>query len=489
MRLERLLWLLLLPLDDSVNSIASTHDCFLNHSSHIFELFSDNHLYHQVFLHLKEVSFLQERDICFILQDHLTSQLNTHLIYWSPIPLDRSCLIHPPMPPERTQSVYHGDMNLEAIAHFINENALKFRNIDGSLSPLGESIEASLQQMHRVSNGDTCDSVDLSDLKSSIFEQNYLVPQRPLIIRNFMNVANMSLINLLSHYLSRKVGVKLSPSSSFEGVDDIRNWGMESRQKVPDFVLAQLASTDKVIVRAAHEDMTLDEFFSLIRIEDKVGEQCERVHAYVEYLPVSYYLPGLLESLPTLSSHSSSIFDSFIDGKAYLWLGDGNTTGKWHFDPYDNVLIQLEGSKTFFLTDTTHNRELREGHMREAQLRIKGTESRRFCQFEKDTLLESTSIVHTPILMDGTSTVKDVPIMNCTVHEGDALFVPSFWWHEVVSTPGPSQTFQEKKIRLNAAINYWFEPLYTKEFPCAECSKHLNMKYRTKLKSIFLDNT
>lgn len=65
-------------------------------------------------------------------------------------------------------------------------------------------------------------------------------------------------------------------------------------------------------------------------------------------------------------------------------------------------LRQLEGEKIFRLVDTSDNRRLYEGHMREAQL-----EARRSIlskrkdgdayEFRKSRLLESTSMVHSPI--------------------------------------------------------------------------------------------
>jgi hypothetical protein len=35
-------------------------------------------------------------------------------------------------------------------------------------------------------------------------------------------------------------------------------------------------------------------------------------------------------------------------GKPHLWLGNGRTVGKLHFDPFDNILVQLEGMTIFF---------------------------------------------------------------------------------------------------------------------------------------------
>ena len=41
---------------------------------------------------------------------------------------------------------------------------------------------------------------------------------------------------------------------------------------------------------------------------------------------------------------------------------------------------------------------------------------------------------------------------------------------------GEGEREGEREMRLNVAINYWFAPLFEKEFPCAECRKKVNMK-------------
>ncbi len=50
------------------------------------------------------------------------------------------------------------------------------------------------------------------------------------------------------------------------------------------------------------------------------------------------------------SNHSANGFDVHhrilggefaLEGIPYLWLGDGNTVGKLHFDPFDNLLLQV----------------------------------------------------------------------------------------------------------------------------------------------------
>lgn len=59
--------------------------------------------------------------------------------------------------------------------------------------------------------------------------------------------------------------------------------------------------------------------------------------------------------------------------------------------------------------------------------------------------------------------------VHCDVQPGEALFLPSFHWHEVRSSPDDQGR--------NTAVNMWFDPFWTKEFPCADCRMELNPLY------------
>lgn len=82
---------------------------------------------------------------------------------------------------------------------------------------------------------------------------------------------------------------------------------------------------------------------------------------------------------------------------------------------------------------------------------------------------------------------KDINFMDCVVKSGQAIFVPSFYWHEVTSSPSKPIQFdseEDLEISYNLAVNHWFAPLYDKEFPCATCRKKLNPVYRQQLETL-----
>lgn len=208
--------------------------------------------------------------------------------------------------------------------------------------------------------------------------------------------------------------------------------------------------------------------------------------------------------------------------------------GKLHFDPFDNILVQVVGEKTFRLVDPGENERLLEGHMREAELEVElddlsllSFERRKAAEllnislppvrFHKYKLTESTSMwvsfsllsasvylrwnrVHSPIdVSDLTKSARRFPsaatvhFMDCTVRSGEALFVPSFYWHEVTSTPGTtagesgfcsSSEVNRADVEYNLAVNHWITPLYAKEFPCATCRKYINPTYRSVIEAL-----
>jgi hypothetical protein len=45
---------------------------------------------------------------------------------------------------------------------------------------------------------------------------------------------------------------------------------------------------------------------------------------------------------------------------------------------------------------------------------------------------------------------------------------------------------RKEKIKFNAAVNYWFTPLFQKEFPCATCRKYIDLgEYSEILTSLY----
>ncbi len=61
------------------------------------------------------------------------------------------------------------------------------------------------------------------------------------------------------------------------------------------------------------------------------------VSAYLEYTSLADILPNFMNDIeqPAFSS------DLLHLSSTNVWLSDGNTLGKLHFDPFDNLLCQV----------------------------------------------------------------------------------------------------------------------------------------------------
>ena len=454
-----------------------------------------------------ETMFAKEENV-HIIQGTYPS-LPTGWNHLSPVPFDRSCLLPTPVKPSRTVSTFAGnnetpEKNKKDLLGFLNEKTFCFRTKDGELSSLGKSVYAAEESMTSYSanlqNSD-CDVVDAASFMadSELFLSEYWLKQRPVIITNYLT-SSVPINDIVQDHEDFIVGVKLSDSSNFEGIEVVADQWKEQaiEQPIPEIILHKIESPDICVVRAAHEQMKLSEAIPLLarNISGISGADANTGStAYVEYQSLNQR-PELLADVFSGRIHDNSNSEVYhmadwlktlvLGTEAHLWVGDGTTVGKLHFDRPDNILVQLTGSKTFEMLPPGNSHVLREGHMREAMLGsrkqyIGDIRSRASRQVYRKSLEQSTSMVHSPLTIEDAKE-QGLVSLTCTVNEGEALFVPSFWWHEVKSAPSATahkfqQEDYEVEIPLNVAINYWFDPLFDKEFPCVDCKKKFNLDY------------
>jgi jumonji domain-containing protein 7 len=448
----------------------------------------------------------------------------TGWIHLSPVPHDRSCLLPPPVAPERDVSLFPGGDLLV----WANRQSGSQRVEDGSETPLGIAIREAVskqrvnllhEKLSVKKHGTTsseCLRVSSRTLahRPDAFLKDIWLRQRPYVITDyFTGIANISAV--LERHYEKRVGVKLSDSSDFEGVEPLSSWGdaQQSSSRIPDVVLEQLVAPEKVVVRAAHEEMSLKEALSLM-IKSSILRNASvpapaDSNAYIEYQSLAAYkdlMADLLEGWVYSGQRNASYLPSWLatralSPEAHLWLGDGTTVGRLHFDRPDNILVQVVGKKRFKLFPPEASYILQEGHMREAQLGAMRIKNGRFKSgmrrytVRRESLMDSTSLVHSPLTVEEAE-LQGIPLLTCTVSEGEALFVPSFWWHEVASSPSTAlftlhdlhSDQRPASLRLNLAVNFWFEPLFDKAFPCKECKKYFNGKYASMMQALLDDS-
>ena len=126
----------------------------------------------------------------------------------------------------------------------------------------------------------------------------------------------------------------MAPFGEFEGVENITLWKDFTGFNFPSFVKDQLKFPDLVVVRPATLDMTFREFVESLASRDYAKANAS---LYLEYSSIQDYL----EETTSDFSEFEFIADWLRLDSTNIWLSDGNTLGKLHFDPLDNILVMV----------------------------------------------------------------------------------------------------------------------------------------------------
>lgn len=185
-----------------------------------------------------------------------------------------------------------------------------------------------------------CDVLSYSPSTEHFFHE-YLKRSRPFIVRNITSSwpAFKKWTNnfLRSEFGKNNVHVKLTPSGDYEGVESSKLWENYETFKIPTEVRSQLKFPDLVTVRPAGVNMNFSDFLDLVERAAREGVEERKVSAYLEYSSIPDYMPALEADIIEPRFTKDLLKRSHLN----LWLSDGHTLGRLHFDQYDNVLCQV----------------------------------------------------------------------------------------------------------------------------------------------------
>ena len=174
------------------------------------------------------------------------------------------------------------------------------------------------------------------------FINDYLTRSKPVIITGAIHdwpaVSKWTNEFFRKQYGEREVHIKLTPKGEYEGIEPVEIWESHKTFKIPAEVLKQLPYPDLVMVRPATLNMNFSEFLDLIQNISK--GVLTNVSAYLEYTSIADYFPDLKEDVAEIPL----LKDVLQLASLNIWLSDGNTLGKAHFDPFDNFLCQVSTS-------------------------------------------------------------------------------------------------------------------------------------------------
>ncbi|XP_068707148.1 bifunctional peptidase and (3S)-lysyl hydroxylase JMJD7-like [Montipora foliosa] len=431
-----------------------------------------------------KVGVLQRTDLKLVVwKNNTTRDLreDTDLAFYHRKKVDRTCLLRPSWEKPPIAERYVGPRTTEELLKFLNSNCATFRQLDGSLSPAGIKREKILQNLYRVPNSldtsydsgpvniaTTCERIRLPS-KDKFFQEYYL-RSKPVVItgalKHWPAFTKWTSEFLTERFGSKKVRVAFAPNGEYEGCEKAHNFDNFKEFKFPDEVKSKLPFLDLVVVRPAFLEIPFSGFMETLQSSNNTD-----ISAYLEYSSIPSLLPELEQDIKEMPFILGELSRRHLN----IWLSNGNTLGKLHFDPFDNFLCQISGKKQLFIYEPHENTRLYEAHIQEASLAYNPVTKK----FRNQKLLQSTSMVMSPVNIlkpDYTRfpKFKEARALNCTINEGDVLFMPSYWWHEV-------QSYPSKKEARNLAVNFWYEPFFTKEFPCATCKMDTNSYYHHML--------
>eukprot|EP00041_Stephanoeca_diplocostata_P004727 m.49316 g.49316 ORF g.49316 m.49316 type:complete len:794 (+) comp15319_c0_seq1:168-2549(+) len=105
---------------------------------------------------------------------------------------------------------------------------------------------------------------------------------------------------------------------------------------------------------------------------------------------------------------------------AHLLYAHGNTSSYLHRDGYDNLLMVLAGEKRVLLINNTDSAAV---YADDPRAPLKG-----LSPIDPDAV----DVDRFPALLNAS------PVFTATLHAGDMVYVPMYWWHQVVSHGSPT---------------------------------------------------
>lgn len=97
---------------------------------------------------------------------------------------------------------------------------------------------------------------------------------------------------------------------------------------------------------------------------------------------------------------------------SYFWMSNGGTSSKIHIDTDENLLCVIHGHKSVILVSPEYSKDL---------------------YTDESRILGVSDINPQSVDMKKFPRVKNVRYQLANVEEGDIVYIPNMWWHQVIS--------------------------------------------------------
>eukprot|EP00746_Dinoflagellata_sp_MGD_P121228 gnl/MRDRNA2_/MRDRNA2_56470_c0_seq1.p1 gnl/MRDRNA2_/MRDRNA2_56470_c0~~gnl/MRDRNA2_/MRDRNA2_56470_c0_seq1.p1 ORF type:complete len:576 (+),score=89.48 gnl/MRDRNA2_/MRDRNA2_56470_c0_seq1:145-1872(+) len=183
--------------------------------------------------------------------------------------------------------------------------------------------------------------------------------------------------------------------------------------------------------------------------------EVQNARFYIDVGNVEEELPGVASLIPDQLDLARGL--NLTQKNLWAAVG-GGVVSLIHMDSYENILLQVHGSKQFTLWPPSDFLELKYDVRPTINHKFfccpaRWRKSKRPKEFT--SRFGAADVLHP----EREPQLKQTSPLSCTVRPGDALVLPVRWHHLVVSEPGePGACHTCAGVLSNLAVNYWYLP-------------------------------
>ena len=215
--------------------------------------------------------------------------------------------------------------------------------------------------------------------------------------------------------------------------------------------------------------MTVRDFVTLLRTS---REDARKGVPYVSHQndSLTQQFPKLAQDVgPEVEALGRKLFGKGPDA-VNLWIGDARSVSSMHRDPYENLYAVVHGEKTFTLLPPTERPRLRHVRCRSATWRQRNANAEWELVADPDTEDVAKRVPWVAIDPCNPDVARfpefsrhgGMDPLTVTVREGEVLYLPALWYHQVSQGgggAGPGGVNNEAVLLsdFTVAVNYWFD--------------------------------
>lgn len=253
--------------------------------------------------------------------------------------------------------------------------------------------------------------------------------------------------------------MSLNPHRSMQNLDEVHN--LKPEQFISDFFLPQIPVVIKGAARSSPAvqkwspsffvqkipnskiklniyDYTtvIQKHLQFVSINLKMSQAIDLIESNLDDLITRYYSQQLLlDDFPEINGDITlPVFASRIKYSKlsqHLWIGQRDTHSHLHFDNADNVFLQVFGIKVVVIYPPSDTKYLFQNHPIPYTL----SSGEHY----------STNISNIDDLNFDCQIFNQAKPLQVLLEEGDALFIPKGYWHDV------------RSLTTSISVNYWFD--------------------------------